>query len=876
MSARRAAVGRRRVARPRSASPDAHRRPPAHDERAHRRGRARSADPRVAAPARAGSTTTARASARCATSPTRRAVGRARARSRPSSTAVRGSRPRSNGRSARRTTLNPLEQDSSTRAATPPTGNDAKPSAALAGCACSSPATAIALVLALIGGGIALRQDQPARDQTREADIQRLVGQSARRARHEARPRRCCSRSRPIGGATGSTRGRARRPRSSANRRSSATSAAGKSNVQAVAFTPDGKQLVLGDNDGTITVVDVATHATDRRADPRRRRTRSPRCVATPDGKRSSFGGRRRDGISVVRPRDRASECASCRARPADRQASRSARTVHASRRADTSIAPEQPKVFVWDTQHRGAHRDTVDRSDRRRQPRTTTARIGVGGRVQLDRGCSRSAARPTRSTLFDARTLTPVGRLAGRTRSSSGSSLQFSPDGTRLVSGERARTRGSCSGTSRRASRPGPTPVKAEIFAVTDHRRPRRRLLEPLRERRSRSPPRRPHRSGSRISLQTGSVCDLAVSPDGRTLAVGDCNEPTVALLSLDGRSLDRTDRRGRRGARRVQPRRPAALDRGRARHHDPRRADVSPAVPRTAGYPSAGFTADSKYLHRRAAPTARAASTTSAPVASSPTPRPDRRPGRDHRGRARPEHRATSRSATTTATSSSSTAPAPRSRPRASGSATDARRPDQVHGLSFSPDGKLLAVADQDELTMVFDTTTGEAGRDADPARGQRADQSRREAPRRGRVRRDDRVLRRADAEAARPVMGRKPRRGRSRSRSAATAGCSQPSRSTRAPASSTSTRARGDRVRRSRSRPTPRPRCGPTARRSPSRSTRRGHAAHAGLGRSTRQRGGTAACLEAGRNLTHAEWDKYIGGSYRATCPQWPAAA
>jgi hypothetical protein len=31
---------------------------------------------------------------------------------------------------------------------------------------------------------------------------------------------------------------------------------------------------------------------------------------------------------------------------------------------------------------------------------------------------------------------------------------------------------------------------------------------------------------------------------------------------------------------------------------------------------------------------------------------------------------------------------------------------------------------------------------------------------------------------------------------------------------------------------------------------------------------------ACRIAGRNLTRAEWLQHIGGSYRATCPQWPA--
>jgi hypothetical protein len=36
--------------------------------------------------------------------------------------------------------------------------------------------------------------------------------------------------------------------------------------------------------------------------------------------------------------------------------------------------------------------------------------------------------------------------------------------------------------------------------------------------------------------------------------------------------------------------------------------------------------------------------------------------------------------------------------------------------------------------------------------------------------------------------------------------------------------------------------------------------------------------AACRLAGRSLTHAEWDQYIGdlAPYRQTCPQYPADA
>ena len=34
--------------------------------------------------------------------------------------------------------------------------------------------------------------------------------------------------------------------------------------------------------------------------------------------------------------------------------------------------------------------------------------------------------------------------------------------------------------------------------------------------------------------------------------------------------------------------------------------------------------------------------------------------------------------------------------------------------------------------------------------------------------------------------------------------------------------------------------------------------------------------AACLEVGRNMTEAEWEQYIGGPYRATCPGWPTPA
>ena len=33
---------------------------------------------------------------------------------------------------------------------------------------------------------------------------------------------------------------------------------------------------------------------------------------------------------------------------------------------------------------------------------------------------------------------------------------------------------------------------------------------------------------------------------------------------------------------------------------------------------------------------------------------------------------------------------------------------------------------------------------------------------------------------------------------------------------------------------------------------------------------------ACRAAGRNLTVEEWATYIGGTPRATCPQWSAPA
>jgi hypothetical protein len=31
---------------------------------------------------------------------------------------------------------------------------------------------------------------------------------------------------------------------------------------------------------------------------------------------------------------------------------------------------------------------------------------------------------------------------------------------------------------------------------------------------------------------------------------------------------------------------------------------------------------------------------------------------------------------------------------------------------------------------------------------------------------------------------------------------------------------------------------------------------------------------ACDLAGRNLTHDEWDRYVGGPYETTCAQWPS--
>jgi hypothetical protein len=32
---------------------------------------------------------------------------------------------------------------------------------------------------------------------------------------------------------------------------------------------------------------------------------------------------------------------------------------------------------------------------------------------------------------------------------------------------------------------------------------------------------------------------------------------------------------------------------------------------------------------------------------------------------------------------------------------------------------------------------------------------------------------------------------------------------------------------------------------------------------------------ACALAGRNMTKDEWSRYVGGTYRRTCVQWPAA-
>jgi WD40 repeat protein len=32
---------------------------------------------------------------------------------------------------------------------------------------------------------------------------------------------------------------------------------------------------------------------------------------------------------------------------------------------------------------------------------------------------------------------------------------------------------------------------------------------------------------------------------------------------------------------------------------------------------------------------------------------------------------------------------------------------------------------------------------------------------------------------------------------------------------------------------------------------------------------------ACALAGRNLTRTEWDQFVGGDYRRTCSEWPAA-
>ncbi len=718
--------------------------------------------------------------------------------------------------------------------------------------------TAVALVLALIGGGLAVRKTGEARDQTREADIQRLVGQS--------------------GSLVETKRDLAMLLAVEANRRNdrvdtrSAMQTAlvhdptflgylrlGTSNTQTAVFTPDGKRVLIGRVDGTITVADVATHQSV--GAPIRASTKPViQLRVTPDGKEvmaEDDDAKRISVFDLITGRK-------VRDLVPDQPIAVFAISPDGSRVAAGGYVdvPEQPKVFVWDA--KTGQRIATLATDK--SPQTLESNDGPNrSAVALSStGLLAVGSEADTITLFDAKTLRSVGRLAG-VPDVVGLRMAFSPDGERLVSTEpRTQKLMLWDVAARKPAWSAPIETAQSAVAVTaDHDV----VVSNLGGRVETFGAVDGHSVGSPISLQTGSVCDINTSFDARTLAVADCNEPTVALLSLDGRNTVGPIAAQNEGLGGYSPD-GTLLWTGSERGITIRDARTFRVRYRVPDFPAAVFAADSKHFvvigtdGKAGVYDYRTKTFVGKPIT---IPRPEAITA-NARDPITGNYALGYNDGVVVILDSKGRRVGP-SNIKVGGFPNNS-----VSGLSFTPGGKRLAVAAQTEQTVVFDTRTRRpvgkplvraanarfspdggllvvAGFDGTVtfydghtlgARGPAWTGSRAFAQSLE-FSRDGRVLATAalDSSArlfdvvARQVMG------------APFAVLQGTSAVLRPDGKALALEIPGDH---------------------PRTQVWDLDPAH----------WRAAACLEAGRNLTRAEWDLYIGGDYRETCPQWPAGS
>jgi class 3 adenylate cyclase/WD40 repeat protein len=721
-------------------------------------------------------------------------------------------------------------------------------------------AVAIALVVALIGGGVAVRASNTARSQTRAANIQRLVGQSAA----------LLNTKRDLGMLLAVE---ANRRADRFDTRGALESAlvhdpsflgyihSGPANASTAEFLGN-NQLLVGYDDGSLRRVDLVT----RRPVGSAMRV-LPSGVAearvTPDGKTllaDDFDANRI--VMVDRATGRHLRDIVPRQRIADFVISPDGRYVVAGGSVNP---PAQPDVYVWSlpagkligTLKGDASPQTAANNDGPSTAEVAFSRIGMLA-VGIEAGTI---------TLFDGHTFAEIGKLRGVAKVV-GVILQFSPDGTRLLSGEPQQTRLMLWNVPER--RPAwPAPVQGE-GGVAQFTPTGDILLSSNTGRITTLDGATGQPTGDTLNLQGGSACALAISPDRRTFAVPDCNSPTVALFSLDGRAtighvISRGEQLGSYSPdgrllwtatdRAITIRDARTLE---ARYHLP------------GSMLAIAFTPDSKYVivvdhngrvgrydyrtnrftgtagHIRAnAPSALAVDPTSGHVAL----------GYDDGSVIVVDENGRQLEPTTI------TADPVRS---------------QIHGLSFSPDGRRLAVAAQDEDTVLYDTRTGrQLGARIPKAANARFSPDGKLLV----VAAFNGTLAFYDATTLRPS-------GSPITASQAWVGdltFSHDGQLLATVALDGTARLFDVEARDQIGSPLVSSRFGPAALRPdggelatqvdlPSSIPGLVHSLTRvwTLDPTAWQR---AACYEAGRNLTHAEWAKYIGGPYRRTCPEWP---
>ena len=203
---------------------------------------------------------------------------------------------------------------------------------------------------------------------------------------------------------------------------------------------------------------------------------------------------------------------------------------------------PEQPEVVVWDTATGERVRTLAgDPSPQTPEDNDGTSRSAV---AFSSNGLLAVGSEADTVTLFDATTFEEVGSLGG-VPGVVGFWMEFSPDGSHLATVEPRETGLMLWDVA--ARQPAwPNRVEAEeVFSSTSVPRGSFTIAvsgtdDVLVGGRSGDVVTYGNETGQPegdpVSLQTGSVCELDVSADGGTLAVADCNEPTVALFSLDG----------------------------------------------------------------------------------------------------------------------------------------------------------------------------------------------------------------------------------------------------------------------------------------------------------------------------------------------------